>query len=372
MIKIISFVSNDIVTDNRVHKISSTLVYNGYDVTVVGRKFSDKQDDIINRNYKTHRFRLMFNKGPLFYLNLNLRIIQYLIRNKTNIVVSNDLDTLPGCFIGSSIRRRTLVFDSHELFPEVPELVHRPKIRGIWKFLERYFVPKVKHGLTVCQSIADYYQDKYNSEFEVVRNVGNFKFDDEFEGIHKSEEITVLYQGALNYGRGIELAIESIRFSDNVKLWILGSGDIENRLKSMVKKHDLEDRVEFFGRIPLEDLWNYTPRAHIGISIEENLGLNYRYALPNKLFDYIQARIPVIVSDLPEMESIIKKYKIGKVLKERTPEALNSLIMELIENELKNESYFTNLEFAARELCWEREEHKVIKLFNDVNRKVLV
>ena len=139
------------------------------------------------------------------------------------------------------------------------------------------------------------------------------------------------------------------------------------KLKHLAKKLNLSEKVEFIGRLPLEKLWKYTANASIGISLEENLGLNYQYALPNKLFDYTQARIPVIISDLPEMTSIVKKYKIGKVLVERTPEKLALLIQEMLKEEVVQNEYATNLELAARELCWEKEEDKLIKLFRCVS-----
>lgn len=363
MIKVVSVVSNDIVTDNRVHKIALSLEANGYQVTVIGRKLRNSEKRL-NRPYNVRRFRLYFNKGPLFYLNLNIRIFFYLLFSDTRIILSNDLDTLLACSLAARVRKRQLVFDSHELFPEVPELVHRPGVRKIWQILEKKLVPKVKYGFTVSPSIADFYYTNYEVKFELIRNLGNFRYDHEFEGIDKyGKQKTILYQGALNLGRGLELLIESMRYIDGAVLQIIGSGDVDTELKRFTNKLHLENKVRFLGRLPLERLWKYTASASIGISLEENMGLNYQYALPNKLFDYIQARIPVIISDLPEMTSIVNKYKIGKVLVERTPEKLAQLINEMLAKRFIENEYVTNLELAARELCWEREEGKLIKLF---------
>lgn len=154
-----------------------------------------------------------------------------------------------------------------------------------------------------------------------------------------------------------------MQFIPNAKLWLIGKGDIEQKLRRLVHKLKLEDRVEFVGRISIEDLWDYTSMADIGVSLEENLGLNYQYALPNKLFDYLQARIPVVVSDLEEMKAVVEKFDIGKVIIERTPKKLAAEINKLIKNELKSDYYKPKLELAARELCWEREEEKLLNLF---------
>ena len=363
MIKVVSVVSNDIVTDNRVHKIALSLEANGYRVTVIGRELKDSQK-LLNRPYFVRRFRLIFNKGPLFYLNLNIRIFFYLLFSDTRIILSNDLDTLLSCTLAARLKKKQLVFDSHELFPEVPELVNRPGVRRTWKLLEKKLVSKVRFGFTVSPSIADFYFDSYGVKFELIRNLGSFRYDTEFENINRSgSQNTILYQGALNLGRGLELLIESMQYIDGAVLQIIGTGDVAPQLKKFTKKLHLENKVRFLGRLPLERLWEYTASASIGISLEENLGLNYQYALPNKLFDYIQARIPVIISDLPEMTRIVKKYRIGKILVERTPEKLADLINEMLSKNFIKKNYASNLELAARELCWEREENKLIRLF---------
>jgi glycosyltransferase involved in cell wall biosynthesis len=297
-------------------------------------------------------------------MNLNIRLFIYLLRFRGKIILSNDLDTLPACFLAAAINKKRLVFDSHELFSEVPELVSRPIVKGIWLGLERLLLPKIKNAFTVCDSIAAHYKQKYNVQFDVIRNLARFRYDHEFEKTGKESDLTIiLYQGALNLGRGIEMMIESMSSITGAQLWLIGTGDIETNLKQLVKKLKLGKKVRFIGRISLDELWHYTVQADIGISLEENMGLNYQYALPNKLFDYIQGRIPVVVSDLTEMKNVVQKYNIGKILYERTPETLSRLMNDLIENEIEKDYYHTNLELAARELCWEREEQKLLGIF---------
>ena len=160
MIRIVLAVTNDIVTDNRIHKIASTLGSNGYFVTVVGRRFSSDQN-LFSRPYKTRRFKLWFNRTFLFYANYNIRLFIYLLKAQVNIIVSNDLDTLLACWLAAKLRKKILMFDSHELFTEVPELVDRPFIRKIWSINERLILPSIKFGYTVSQPIRDYYKKKY-------------------------------------------------------------------------------------------------------------------------------------------------------------------------------------------------------------------
>ena len=184
---------------------------------------------------------------------------------------------------------------------------------------------------------------------------------------HPDQRI-IIYQGALNLGRGIELAIQSLEYLENVILWIAGAGDIEANLHALVQDLGFSNRVKFLGKVPLHDLSEFTHQADLGISLEEDLGLNYRYALPNKLFDYIQARIPVVVSDLPEMRSVVEKYKIGKILLKRTPETLGRIINTMINEDIPSGKYASKLELAARELSWQHEEEKLLKLFRKLKK----
>jgi glycosyltransferase involved in cell wall biosynthesis len=363
LIRVISVVSNDIVTDNRVHKIALSLISEGFDVVVTGRLLKNSQK-LNERNYSVRRFKLIVHKGPLFYLCLNLRIFFYLLGASTDIILSNDLDTLPACWMASRLKKKRLVFDSHELFPEVPELVHRPFVRSVWRKLEKFLIPRIDFGFTVCQPIASFYEQKYGVHFEVISNMGRYRHNHDFKGIMKNHALrTIIYQGSVNLGRGLELAIRSLAFLKDTRFWIVGDGDVTDDLKQLVAKEGLWEKVIFIGRVPVEGLWNYTVKADLGISLEEDLGLNYRYALPNKLFDYIQARIPVVVSDLPEMATLVRNYAIGEILTERTPEKLAEVINGLLNRYAVTEKPDPSFELAASELCWEMEEKKLIILF---------
>jgi glycosyltransferase involved in cell wall biosynthesis len=123
----------------------------------------------------------------------------------------------------------------------------------------------------------------------------------------------ILYQGALNQGRGLEAAIRAMKFLDGAELWIAGDGDITEQLKLMVAELKLDQKVKFLGRLPLAELSQITRKADLGISLEEDLGLNYRFALPNKLFDYIQAGVPVLVSNLRKMRKIVEQDRMGAI-----------------------------------------------------------
>jgi len=259
------------------------------------------------------------------------------------------------------------VYDSHEYFTEVPELIGRPFVRSVWLWLEKILVPKVDAAYTVCESIANVYHDLYKVDFKVVRNLPvctqpeNISTEEIIKSdIHK----IILYQGALNLGRGIEAAIRAMQYVDGAELWLAGDGDITDQLKQLVAEQKLESKVKFLGRLPLAELSKVTRQANLGISLEEDLGLNYRFALPNKLFDYIQAGVPVLVSNLPEMRGIVDHYQIGLIADTHQRKELAELMKTALTNQDKIEYWKKNLLLAAKVLCWENEEEILRKLYS--------
>lgn len=361
--RIIVSVTNDLVSDNRAHKTCSTLAETGFDMLLVGRKLHHSPN-LTPRSYSTKRFKLLFNNGPLFYACYNFRLFWMLIFMKFDVLLANDLDSLLANYLASKIKKKPLVYDSHEYFTEVPELVDRPAVKRVWEWLEKQLVPKVNAAYTVCGSIARIYTEKYGVDFRVVRNVPakqNFNLPN--NNISEKREKIILYQGAVNIGRGLEQAILSMKYLQGAKLLIAGDGDIKTELQQLTEKKGLQNKVQFLGHLPIDGLAQLTPQAHLGLSIEEDLGLNYRYALPNKLFDYIQARVPVLVTDLPEMASLVKNYRIGEITNSLEPEALAEKMEEMLVNEAKQAEWKQNLEAAARELTWENEKGILLKIF---------
>jgi glycosyltransferase involved in cell wall biosynthesis len=361
--KIIVSVTSDLVSDNRVHKYCSTLLNMGFQVLLVGRKLKNSQP-LLPRGYKTKRFSLFFNKGPLFYAEFNYRLYLYLLFSKSDVLLANDLDTLPANFLASKVKRIPLVYDSHEYFSEVPELVDRPQVKKIWEWLENKMVPRLKYATTVCNSIAEIYTKKYETPFRVVRNLP-------FAAVHQPEKTKtvqngkiILYQGAVNIGRGLEQVIHAMHYLKNAKLIIAGDGDIKSQLEALVQAENMQNKIEFTGRLTIDELTQLTPTADLGLSVEEDFGLNYRFALPNKLFDYIQAQVPVLVSNLPEMAAVVNQYEVGEITNSLDPVFLAAKISDALENTVKRKFWMANLPKAAAELTWENEEKIICEIFS--------
>jgi len=363
--KISLSVINDLVTDNRVHKVAVSLQKMGFDPVLIGRLLPESQP--IDRTYRTHRMKLIFRKGMLFYFEYNFRLFFYLIRVNPDVFVANDLDTLPANYLASRIKRKPLVYDSHEYFTEVPELIGRPVVKTIWCWLEKLLVPRVDAAYTVCDSIAEIYTRLYEIDFKVVRNlpVCSQESPASSEIMIKPDGLKViLYQGALNLGRGIEAAIRSMQYIEGAVLWLAGDGDITNQLKQKVAELKLESKVIFLGRLPLAELHQVTQLADLGLSLEEDMGLNYRFALPNKLFDYIQCGVPVLVSNLLEMRRIVEHYQVGLVAESHQRKELAELMKIALFDQDRINFWKQNSPQAASELCWEKEENILRQIYS--------
>jgi glycosyltransferase involved in cell wall biosynthesis len=365
--RVISSVTNDLVADQRVYKTANSLRKSGYDVLLVGRRL--RKSFPAPSGFKTKRFRLLFRKKALFYAEYNIRLFFFLLFTKADLFLSNDLDTLPANYLASKLKRNPVVYDSHEYFTEVPELVHRKRVQRLWERMEARILPKLKYSYTVCASIADRYHEKYGIAMKTVRNIP------EQNPLHEdylpdclaqiTSEKIIIYQGAVNIGRGLEQAIQAMEYVKDAVLVIVGDGDIKHELEELAARLNLNDKVIFAGKVPFNRLSAYTKRADVGLCIEENIGLNYYYALPNKLFDYIRAEVPILASRLPEIEKIVNTYDIGCFIELHEPMHMAEQLNDMLYSENLRNHWKTGLKKASGELSWENEEKVLLSVFNE-------
>ena len=369
--RVIISVVSDLVTDQRVHRTALALHSKGLKVTLVGR-IMRKSLKMPDRPYEFKRFNLGIETGPLFYALYNIRLFFYLLFNKADVLVTNDLDTLLPNYIVSKLKSSVLFYDSHEYFTEVPELVNRPRIQSFWLAIEKYIFPKLKNVFTVNDSIASIYNSKYNVDVKVIRNMP-------FRSHMKTSPITraqlglptdkkiFLFQGAgINVDRGAEEAIEAISGVDSAVLLFIGGGDVLDDMKRNVELLNLQQKVFFLPKQPMEVLYQYTSLADFGLSLDKDSNLNYKYSLPNKLFDYIQAQLPILASNLPEVRKIVEHYGIGKITPSHSIDDLRKSMKSMVSDDAQLALWKENLKFAASELCWENEEKKLFDIFKDV------
>ena len=353
-------VINDLVTDQRVNKNCLTLQKAGYDVLLVGRR-QRKSPPMDDRPYSSHRMKLLFEKGPFFYAEYNIRLFLFLLFHKADMLFSNDLDTILPCYFVSRLKRSKVIFDSHEYFTETPELVNRPRVQKVWKRIEEFAVPRLGKLITVNESIADLFREKYKAEVHVVRNIPMRralppKGDEVALGLPTDKHLLVLQGSGINVQRGAEELVEAMQFLPDCYLMIIGGGDVLDILKDMVRKLDIANRVQFLPRMPYPKMMAYTQLAEIGFTLDKDTNLNYRYSLPNKLFDFIQAGVPIVASHLVEIEKIIRQYDIGTFIDDHNPKTIAETVRQALDDTERRALWAQHLPVAAQELCWENEE----------------
>jgi len=363
-------VTNDLFTDQRVNRTCLLLYELGYEVVLVGRK-KINSPVLKGRKYNTKRFKLLFEKGFLFYATYNITLFFYLLFKKVDLLVSNDLDTLLPNFLTHKIKGVPLVYDSHEYFLGVPEIQNRKLVKKTWAAVEKFCFPHIENIFTVNASIAALYKEKYGKLVKVMRNISSppeiEKLRDRTSlGMPTDKKIVVLQGAGINIDRGGEEALLAMLPEyglENTVLYIIGDGDAVPSLKRMAEDNHLKEKVFFLPKQNYEDLFHYTANADLGLTLDKDTNMNYRYSLPNKVFDYIHAQIPILGSSLIEVKRVIENYDIGLITPSHEPKDIANCISAMLSDEKKYGIWKKNLKIASQKLTWDNEKKEIENVF---------
>lgn len=363
--RIIVLVSNDLSHDQRVKKITGTLYEMGFDILLLGRK--TKTSIEFERPYPYKRLSLYFTKGVLFYVMLNIRFFLYLLFKKTDYILANDLDTLLPAYLVSKIKGSKVIYDSHEYFTEAAGLTGRDFQKNVWLKVEEWIFPKIETIYTVNESIASIYRKKYKVKVQVVRNIPpmnvleNAKTKTEL-GLPLDKQIILLQGAYIDYDRGAKEVAYAMKYVDNTLFLIIGTGQEIATVEKLRVEESLEDKIIILPKMPFHELMQYTANVDLGLSVDKPLHLNYTLSLPNKLFDYIQAGIPLLTSNLPELARVQEKYSIGLMLDNHKPEHIAEKITEALRSD-KRELWKKNCNEASKEYNWEKESQVIVSMY---------
>jgi glycosyltransferase involved in cell wall biosynthesis len=351
MQRLVFTVTNDLSYDQRMMRICSSLATNGYEVLLVGRR-RRSSIDLEKRVYEQKRLWCYFEKGKWFYIEYNIRLFFFLLFCRFNLICAIDLDTILPCLWASRIKNKKRVYDAHELFCEMKEVVIRPRIYRIWKRIEQYAVPKFKHGYTVSHSIAEEFRKMYGVNYEVIRNIPMLTDNNELSSTNR--EPYILYQGAVNEGRSFETLIPAMQFVD-CKLIVCGEGNFYEQARQLIKQYALENKIELRGYVQPEKLREYTANALMGITIFENKGLSNYYSLANRFFDYIHAGVPQICVNYPEYKLINHQYEVSCLIDDLSPESIAAAINKILGDEAYRQRMIAYCKEARKVFNWQNE-----------------
>ena len=354
---IVLTVTSDPNYDQRMIRICTSLHNAGYQVTLVGRERPSSKP-LIDRPFKQVRLKQRIDQGKLFYLTYNLKLLFYLLFKKMDAVCAIDLDTILPVYYASKLRGIPRVYDAHELFCEIEEVVSRPYIQKMWYAIETHTVPHFKYGYTVNKSYVDEYRKMYGVAYAIVRNATILKP----LTIPQKPERSILYQGAVNYGRCFPELIAAMKNVD-AKLIICGEGNFYTQAQQLVKEHGLEGKVVFKGYVPPAELPQYTLNAYVGITLFVATSRSNELSLANRFFDYMHHGVPQLCMKYPEYENINREYEVAELIDNVEPANIAAALNKL----LSDEDYYRTLQqncLKAREVyCWQQEEKRLVEVY---------
>ena len=369
-------VTTDLCFDQRMQRICGSLAAGGYRVRLVGWQ-RPTSPPLTPQPYQQHRLRGWFQRGKLFYMEYNLRLFFYVLGQRAAAWCACDLDTALPMWLRARLGGQPFVYDAHELFTEVPEVVARPTVQRVWRWVESFIVPRARLAYTVGPALARVFEQRYGRPFAVVRNVSRLRADAALlppvptarppSGYDRGGYI--LYQGALNVGRGLENLLDAMPLVAG-RLVICGEGDLSAALRERAEKLGLlaNGKVEFRGFVLPEALREVTRHAAVGIMLLENIGLSYYYSLANKFFDYVHAGIPQVLIDFPEYRALNEQFDVAELVADTAPATLADALNRLLpgSDSARYQHLAANCRRAAPQLSWQQEEQVLLGLWQAV------
>jgi glycosyltransferase involved in cell wall biosynthesis len=305
------------------------------------------------------------------YLEFIFRVSLFYKKKKINIVNIHSVALLPLGYLLKLIYGAKLIYDTHELETEVHGLKGLRKKLSKW--LEYLLIKKVDHIFVVSENIADWYEKTYNiTRPTVLLNASreahiqqtNY-FRDTFH--LRDDQIIFLYQGHLESERGVDLLLEAFKkkINDKIVIIFMGRGKLETEIQSLTKSYN---NIFFHKTVPTNVLLNYTTSADVGVALIQNTCLSHNFCMPNKLFEYAMAGLPVLVSNVKEMGAFVKKNQMGLVLENYTVASLDETIERLLSMDLV--VLGQNAKKAALDNSWEHQEKKMANVYKNLHMNI--
>lgn len=400
MQSIVFTVTNDISYDQRMHRICSSLAAHGYQVRIIGvnriGSIPLPIPPLYGASYQQQRLNCIFQKGPLFYIEFNIKLLIILCSLSYDIACSIDLDTILPVWVATSIRRKKRVYDAHEYFTEMKEVRTRPRVKAVWKLIERIVVPHFKQGYTVNQHLSDLFFERLQIKLEVIRNLPSGQNQPIISHITTAQKGAVLaeepkkqhqliytftsnkliqlinnqlkskfiiYQGAVNHGRAFEQLIPAMQWV-NAPLLIVGQGNFLAQTTALIQEYGLEQKVFIHPPIPPAELKMVTPIAHIGITLFESEGINQFYSLANRFFDYMAAGIPQVCVSYPMYAQIVEEHPFALLIKNIEPSTIATALNNLLSDDVLYRRLQQECSKATKVLNWENESNQLIAFYS--------
>lgn len=364
------FILNSFDVDSRARLEVETIRQMGHEVEMIVTKGESSREYLGCPIHRIGQWRWPSRKIRFLQYNLVAALIG--MRLKADIYHAVDLDTLAPAFWAGRKTGGRVIYEARELYTELEPLRGRNLVRSFWEHLERRLISKVDAVVTINESIAIELCKRYRIEKpSVIRNVALIPKSLEVRnlraefGIPDSHKI-LIYQGVLRGGQGLLAQLDMLRFLDGVSMIFVGDGPLEKDLREKASRLGLEDRAIFAERIPPDELVNFTASADAGMLLMEDVALNNRLALPQKLFQYLSAGIPQIVSAVPEISRFVRGQETGIVVNSKDPVGAAAEIAAFVFDSERYSRARENCRKSAAINNWETESTKWIEIYEEL------
>jgi glycosyltransferase involved in cell wall biosynthesis len=343
----------DLGTDRRCFKMARSLKKMGYTPVVLcdkphtrpGPAWEGYNVKILSRYSHRERFMRTF----IEYL---FRLAVYLVFTRSMFWIVEDCPPLFLVALLGRLRKRTVIYDAHEIFTESPELENRPVKKRFWSLWQNSGIRLVNKIIAVSPDFIEYFRSRFPEKgFYYLPNVplrGR-----PISSRPSRERFVLIYLGFLRTENSLKALITAMAFRTEYELIVVGDGPELSTLKQQIGEAGIEDRVQLVGRVPFEKLPEYTGRGHIGIHLVHAATVNIDLTLPNKIFDYISEGQPVLLGRTTALTNLLKNYPVGIQVDAGSADSVGQGL-DRIRHEY--ETLSRNCLKAREELCWERFE----------------
>ncbi len=299
------------------------------------------------------------DSGPRFFAAVHRRFAEAARAFQSKVYHASDLYTLPAMGRAASEHDGLLAYDARELYPHVASTAGRPWVRAVWRTVEYRHIRRADAVFTVGDAIADVLHRSYSiTRPIVVHNVPEHAEPAPTDALRtkagaEANIVILLHQGNIQKHRGCSLMVDAMTSVEGAMLVFLGGGPLKEELRRKADRRGLANKVRFIDPVPPAGLLSMTASADIGITLLEDTCLNHRLALPNKLFEYLMAGLPVLASNLPEAGSLVNRFEVGMTVDPADTAALAETIQYMVDNTGARTRWAGNSRKVFSEFSWE-------------------
>jgi len=364
--------TGDVHRNARALKQIRSLAGQGWSVHVLALK---GDADVVEMPSGVHveTVELRHSRGFRFFREVHARMSAAALDVPASVYHASDLYVLPAMALAARSNGADYTYDSRELYPHVASTVGRPWVGWYWSYVEERYIRGSAAVFTVSRKIADHLSATYGIRAPVlVRNVPQKRELPEVSdrlarlaGLSESTPI-ILHLGQMRRGRGCETLVRAMQLVDRGCLVFLGYGPEKDSLRRLSESLSLDSRIRFLDPVPADDVLEVASGAHVGVTMLEDTCLNHRYALPNKLFDYLAAGVPVLAAHLPELRSVIQGYNVGRTVDPSDAGAVADALNNMIASERDRSAWIANAHRMAETFNWEIASQRFIRVFRSL------